>query len=153
MLFRSSPAESSGTSTHSADHVEGDSSTPPSDMAAEETTPAKRHQSQLRFRNIKSAPPSSSLHGKAALRLFYGMMSTKSISNPIQTQSALLIEHYFREICPILSMIDTVASPFRRLAATSWQRSAPMYFAMQSMAAAHRAARDSGMRVTGLRLR
>ncbi|EDN98457.1 hypothetical protein SS1G_13316 [Sclerotinia sclerotiorum 1980 UF-70] len=49
----------------------------------------------------------------------------------------MLVEYYFGYICVIFSSFDGMLNPFRSTVAQLWDGSAPIYYAIQSMAAAY----------------
>lgn len=49
----------------------------------------------------------------------------------------MLIDQYFDSVCNIFSLFDNSKNPFRSSVESLWHSWAPMYYTMQSMAAAH----------------
>lgn len=49
----------------------------------------------------------------------------------------MLVEYYFNYVCQIFSSFDGTLNPFRSTVAKLWDGSAPIYYAIQSMAAAY----------------
>lgn len=86
---------------------------------------------------------------KTLLRSYY-RMSEPCLPRTLQTQGSALIEHYFRDVCVIFSSFDSAMNPFRTVIARLWDNSSSIYFAIQSMAAAHLANSIPSMRLTGL---
>ncbi|PYH79801.1 hypothetical protein BO82DRAFT_339442 [Aspergillus uvarum CBS 121591] len=65
---------------------------------------------------------------------------------------ALLVEYYFDYVCAMWSSFDSDLNPFRTNIARLWSQNAPIYYAIQSMAAASLAGDFPGMRAVGAQM-
>lgn len=88
---------------------------------------------------------------KGLLRSYY-RMGNPSPPKSLHTETSALVEHYFRDVCVIFSTFDSAMNPFRTVIARLWDNSSSIFFAIQSMAAAHLANYMPNMRVTGLNM-
>lgn len=70
-------------------------------------------------------------------------------SIPTDTIEMSLIQHYFREVCVLFSSFDSLLNPFRTAIGRLYQESPSLYYAIQSMAAAHLANIRTHMDVVG----
>ncbi|RFU35700.1 hypothetical protein B7463_g723, partial [Scytalidium lignicola] len=59
-----------------------------------------------------------------------------SVPNSLLHIPTILVSHYFSSICKIFSSFDGTLNPFRATVGRLWDGSAPIYYAIQSMAAA-----------------
>lgn len=59
-----------------------------------------------------------------------------SIPSSLLHVPTILVSHYFSSICKIFSSFDGTLNPFRATVGRLWDGSAPIYYAIQSMAAA-----------------
>lgn len=67
-------------------------------------------------------------------------------------QASALVDYYFRIVCGVYSAFDSALNPFRTSVAELWCTSRSIYYAIQSMAAAHLANRIPSMQAIGLEL-
>lgn len=67
----------------------------------------------------------------------YLQMAAPQLPRQLVDVSSFLIQHWFQTVCCGWSAYDTQANPYRQLAASLWQTSQAVYYALQSMAAAH----------------
>ncbi|CAD0108701.1 unnamed protein product [Aureobasidium uvarum] len=88
---------------------------------------------------------------KSLLRAYY-RMATPTISRSLQNDSTGLVVHYFRDICVLYSSFDSKLNPFRTVIGKLWDSSNSIFYAIQSMAAAHLANHNPGMEVQGLQM-
>ena len=79
-------------------------------------------------------------------------MGTPTLPRSLHNEASALVEHYFRDVCVIFSAFDSEMNPFRTVIARLWDNSSSIFFAIQSMAAAHLANYMPNMRVTGLNM-
>lgn len=86
---------------------------------------------------------------KSLLRSYY-RMSAPAPTRSLHTEASALVEHYFHDVCVIFSAYDSPMNPFRTVIGRLWDNSSSIFFAIQSMAAAHLANYMPNMRVTGL---
>lgn len=91
----------------------------------------------------------SSVQWKTLLRSYY-RMNPPMMPRSLQNEASALVEHYFRDVCVIFSCFDSAMNPFRTVIARLWDNSSSIFFAIQSMAAAHLANYMPQMRITGL---
>jgi hypothetical protein len=64
----------------------------------------------------------------------------------------MLVEYYFNYVCQIFSSFDGTLNPFRSTVGKLWDGSAPMYYAIQSMAAAYLANHFPRMSPVGVQM-
>ncbi|ESZ91719.1 hypothetical protein SBOR_7899 [Sclerotinia borealis F-4128] len=64
----------------------------------------------------------------------------------------MLVEYYFGYICVIFSSFDGMLNPFRSTVGKLWDGSAPIYYAIQSMAAAYLSHHFPRMSTVGLQM-
>jgi hypothetical protein len=64
----------------------------------------------------------------------------------------MLVEYYFNYVCQIFSSFDGTLNPFRSTVGKLWDGSAPIYYAIQSMAAAYLANHFPRMSPVGMQL-
>lgn len=64
----------------------------------------------------------------------------------------MLVEYYFSYVCQIFSSFDGTLNPFRSTVGRLWDGSAPIYFAIQSMAAAYLANHFPRMSPVGIQM-
>ncbi|KAF2100044.1 hypothetical protein NA57DRAFT_38240 [Rhizodiscina lignyota] len=102
---------------------------------------------QTASQNQASAEPQS----KALLRTFYRLPPATPQAALMDTGS-YLIQHYFQDVCTIFSSFDSSLNPFRMTISRLWTDSAPIYYAIQSMAAAHLANTYPQMSVVGVEM-
>ncbi|KIW68841.1 hypothetical protein PV04_04761 [Phialophora macrospora] len=62
--------------------------------------------------------------------------SPGSLSRVMHDYSTLLVEYYFKDVAGIFSCYDSHLNPFRSTVSKVWQTSDPVFYALQSMAAA-----------------
>ncbi|KAH8804746.1 fungal-specific transcription factor domain-containing protein [Xylogone sp. PMI_703] len=62
--------------------------------------------------------------------------SQSSVPSSLLHVPTILVSHYFSSICKIFSSFDGTLNPFRATVGRLWDGSAPIYYAIQSMAAA-----------------
>ncbi|KAI1869828.1 uncharacterized protein JN550_005418 [Neoarthrinium moseri] len=73
---------------------------------------------------------------RALLQRYYGI-SPLIPPQLFSHEGSVLVEHYFKDVCGLYSTFDSTLNPFRSSVARTWSNSAPVYYAIQSMAAAH----------------
>lgn len=64
----------------------------------------------------------------------------------------MLVEYYFNYVCQIFSSFDGTLNPFRSTVGKLWDGSAPIYYAIQSMAAAYLANHFPRMSPVGIQM-
>lgn len=64
----------------------------------------------------------------------------------------MLVEYYFNYVCQIFSCFDGTLNPFRSTVGRLWDGSAPIYYAIQSMAAAYLANHFPRMNQVGIQM-
>lgn len=72
---------------------------------------------------------------RGLLRRFY--QAASSLPPSVSHHSTRLIEYYFSTICGVFSCFDSCTNPFRYFVGNAWNHSGSVYYAIQSMAAAH----------------
>lgn len=72
---------------------------------------------------------------RGLLRKFY--QTASSVPPSVTNHSTRLVEYYFSTICGVFSCFDSCMNPFRYFVGNAWKYSGSIYYAIQSMAAAH----------------
>ncbi|KAG9845551.1 hypothetical protein KCU94_g6615, partial [Aureobasidium melanogenum] len=103
------------------------------------------------IRHQRHNSPEEMAQWKSLLRAYY-RMAAPTISRSLQNDSTGLVEHYFRDICVLYSSFDSKLNPFRTVIGKLWDSSNSIFYAIQSMAAAHLANHNPGMEVQGLQM-
>ncbi|KAI5257164.1 hypothetical protein E4T42_01288 [Aureobasidium subglaciale] len=99
----------------------------------------------------RSSSPEETNQWKSLLRAYYRMASP-TITRSLQNDSTGLVEHYFRDVCVLYSSFDSKLNPFRTVIGKLWDSSDSIFYAIQSMAAAHLANHNPVMEVQGLQM-
>ncbi|KZF19518.1 hypothetical protein L228DRAFT_273913 [Xylona heveae TC161] len=99
----------------------------------------------------KNAQPIAEPSRPDSLSVLHRLTST-TLQSPLTNLPETLVRYYFDYVCPIFSSFDSPTNPFRATIAQFWSRSAPIYFAVQSMAAASLANDFPGMRTVGIQM-
>lgn len=55
---------------------------------------------------------------------------------PVVDIQTFLIEHWFKSVCPSWCALDSQTNPYRRLTAALWNKSGPVFYALQAISAA-----------------
>ncbi|KAF2868039.1 fungal-specific transcription factor domain-containing protein [Massariosphaeria phaeospora] len=81
---------------------------------------------------------------------------TSSCQSPttssLDDMDSLLIQHYFKDVCVLFSSFDSLLNPFRTTIGRIYQDSPSIYYAIQSMAAAHLANTFPNMAAVGIEM-
>lgn len=72
-----------------------------------------------------------------SLLLDYYRVPNPSPTSHIDDIESKLVQHYFKEVCILFSSFDSLLNPFRTTIGRIFQESPSIYYAIQSMAAAH----------------
>ncbi|KAF1992415.1 hypothetical protein K402DRAFT_321226 [Aulographum hederae CBS 113979] len=73
---------------------------------------------------------------QALLQRYY-RFSLSPTPRRLTDTSTALVEHYFRDVCVLYSAFDSTLNPFRMTIGRLWDSSPSIFYAIQSMAAAH----------------
>ncbi|KAF2436137.1 hypothetical protein EJ08DRAFT_578990 [Tothia fuscella] len=111
------------------------------------------HDYQQKQEPIKAPRATTFRNSKSLLRRFYHISSTTGSPRPLIHEASMLVEHYFKDVCCLYSSFDSALNPFRMSVANSWSNSAPIYYAIQSMAAAHLSTTYNSMESIGIELK
>jgi hypothetical protein len=114
-------------------------------------TPAYRFDEIQATQQQRSSSPEEMTQWKSLLRAYY-RMAAPTISRSLQNDSTGLVEHYFRDVCVLYSSFDSKLNPFRTVIGKLWDSSNSIFYAIQSMAAAHLANHNPGMEVQGFEM-
>ena len=88
-----------------------------------------------------------------SLLLDYYRFPSPSPSCPsLEDVESMLIQHYFKEVCVLFSSFDSLLNPFRTTIGRIFQDSSSIYYAIQSMAAAHLANSFPNMAAIGVKM-
>ncbi|KAF2738357.1 hypothetical protein EJ04DRAFT_459266 [Polyplosphaeria fusca] len=85
-----------------------------------------------------------------SLLLDYYRLPNPSPSPSLDDMESILIQHYFKDVCVLFSSFDSSLNPFRTAIGRLFQDSASIYYAIQSMAAAHLANTFPTMAAVGI---
>ncbi|OJK02008.1 hypothetical protein ASPACDRAFT_1865673 [Aspergillus aculeatus ATCC 16872] len=111
-------------------------------------TPQALHEA-LALPGLSSARTPNQIDNLESLRR---RLTDTSIPSFLVHLPALLVEYYFDYVCAMWSSFDSDLNPFRTNIARLWSQNAPIYYAIQSMAAASLAGDFPGMRVVGAQM-
>ncbi|KAF2270837.1 hypothetical protein CC78DRAFT_450446 [Lojkania enalia] len=75
-----------------------------------------------------------------------------SPSTPLDDIESILIQHYFKDVCVLFSSFDSLLNPFRTTIGRLVHDSSSIYYAIQSMAAAHLANTFPNMTAVGIEM-
>jgi hypothetical protein len=95
---------------------------------------------------------SSSPVPQRSLLLDYYRVPNPSPAWHIDDIESKLVQHYFKEVCVLFSSFDSLLNPFRTTIGRIFQESSSIYYAIQSMAAAHLANTFPHMTEVGKRM-
>jgi hypothetical protein len=94
----------------------------------------------------------SKTHSPRSLLLdYYGLPSPSPAASLTDIES-FLVQHYFKDVCVLFSSFDSILNPFRTTIGRIFQNSSSIYYAIQSMAAAHLANTYPPMAAVGIEL-
>lgn len=99
----------------------------------------------------QSNSPEEVIQWKSLLRNYY-RINAPPVSRTLRNDSTFFVEHYFRDVCALYSSFDSHMNPFRSVISRLWDNSSSIFYAIQSMAAAHLANYMPGMSVQGLQM-
>jgi hypothetical protein len=125
---------------------------PPNSIPEDVQEEAEDYDYQVEKTSRNASTLSRSSGSKGLLRKFYQIPST-STPRSLRHGASMLVEHYFKDVCGIYSSFDSTLNPFRMSVARSWSNSASIYYAIQSMAAAHLANTYSSMEPIGFEMK
>ncbi|KAH8592996.1 fungal-specific transcription factor domain-containing protein [Bisporella sp. PMI_857] len=95
---------------------------------------------------VDENPPTDSL---AAIRQ---QLHRSAVPEFLLHLPTMLVEYYFSYVCQIFSSFDGTLNPFRSTVGKLWDGSAPIYYAIQSMAAAYLANHFPRMSPVGIQM-
>ncbi|KAF2021759.1 hypothetical protein BU24DRAFT_457700 [Aaosphaeria arxii CBS 175.79] len=72
-----------------------------------------------------------------SLLLDYYRLPSPSPRASLDDMESMLVQHYFKDVCVLFSSFDSVLNPYRTTIGRIFQGSSSIYYAIQSMAAAH----------------
>ncbi|CAI6335758.1 unnamed protein product [Periconia digitata] len=81
---------------------------------------------------------------------FYRLPSPSPSATAVDDVESVLIQHYFNHVCVLFSSFDSALNPFRTAIGRVYQDTPSIYFAIQSMSAAHLANTFPNMAAVGL---
>jgi hypothetical protein len=120
------------------------------DVTLEEDLSVPGWPSQPSLDKSHSEETSSRLPTRSMLLDFYRLPGP-STSRVLDTES-MLVGHYFKDVCVLFSSFDSLLNPFRTTIARIFQESSSIYYAIQSMAAAHLANTFPSMTEVGIQM-
>ncbi|KAF2241829.1 C6 zinc finger domain-containing protein [Trematosphaeria pertusa] len=83
---------------------------------------------------------------------FYRLPNPSPSVKTVDDVESILIQHYFKDVCALFSAFDSVLNPFRTTIGRIFQDTPSVYYAIQSMAAAHLANTFPNMSAVGMEL-
>lgn len=98
--------------------------------------------------NLSSSPRLS----RSLLLDFYRLPSPSPSTTSVDDMESVLIQHYFQHVCALFSSFDSALNPFRTTIGRVYRDTPSIYFAIQSMSAAHLANTFPNMATTGLEM-
>ncbi|KAF2176194.1 hypothetical protein K469DRAFT_723328 [Zopfia rhizophila CBS 207.26] len=97
--------------------------------------------------------PSNSRVSRSLLLEYYRLPSPSPSSSSLDEDiGSILVQHYFRDVCVLFSTFDSLLNPYRTTIGRVFQDSPSIYYAIQSMAAAHLANTFPNMTATGIEM-
>ncbi|KAF1958543.1 hypothetical protein CC80DRAFT_514666 [Byssothecium circinans] len=102
--------------------------------------------------DANSNPSSSPRLSRSLLLDFYRLPSPTPSMTSIDDIESVLIQHYFKDVCALFSSFDSVLNPFRTTIKRIYQDTPSIYYAIQSMSAAHLANTFPNMASVGLEM-
>lgn len=87
-----------------------------------------------------------------SLLLDYYRLPSPSPASSLDDIESILVQHYFKDVCVCFSSFDSVLNPFRTTIGRIFQESSSIYYAIQSMAAAHLANTFPNMTAVGIEM-
>jgi hypothetical protein len=129
----------------------------PREYASEYEPETQEYVSEAQDFNFQSesTPGAASRQGsrsRSLLQRFYRISPT-TVPRTFNYEGSMLVEHYFKDVCGIYSTFDSALNPFRMSVAGSWSSSASIYYAIQSMAAAHLSNSYASMGSVGIKMK
>lgn len=101
---------------------------------------------------IEDTASNSPRLSRSLLLDFYRLPSPSPSATSFDDVESLLIQHYFKEVCGRFSCFDSTLNPFRTTIGRIYQTTPSIYYAIQSMAAAHLANTFPNMAQTGVEM-
>lgn len=83
---------------------------------------------------------------------FYRLPSPSPSLKSVDDVESVLIQHYFKDVCALFSSFDSTLNPFRTTIGRIFQDTPSIYYAIQSMSAAHLANTFPNMASVGVEL-
>jgi hypothetical protein len=90
--------------------------------------------------------------GKDSLSAIRQQLQKSTVPDFLLHLPTMLVEFYFNYVCGIFSSFDGTFNPFRSTVGKLWDGSAPIYYAIQSMAAAYLANHFPRMSLIGVQM-
>ncbi|PSN69992.1 hypothetical protein BS50DRAFT_301913 [Corynespora cassiicola Philippines] len=83
---------------------------------------------------------------------FYRLPSPSSSCSRLDDMESILVQHYFKDVCVLFSSFDSPLNPYRTTIGRVFQETPSIYYAIQSMAAAHLANSFPNMASVGVEM-
>jgi hypothetical protein len=83
---------------------------------------------------------------------YYRFPSPSPTTSSLEDVESMLVQHYFKDVCVLFSSFDSLLNPFRTTIGRIFQESPSIYYAIQSMAAAHLANSFPNMAAVGMEM-
>ncbi|KAF2476333.1 uncharacterized protein BDR25DRAFT_252259, partial [Lindgomyces ingoldianus] len=96
--------------------------------------------------------PFKSRLSRSLLLDYYRLPSPSPASSSPDDIESILVQHYFKDVCVLFSSFDSPLNPFRTTIGRLFQDSPSMYYAIQSMSAAHLANTFPNMTGVGIEM-
>lgn len=94
----------------------------------------------------------SSRLSRSLLLDYYRFPTPSPTHSSLEDVESMLVQHYFKDVCVLFSSFDSLLNPFRTTIGRIFQESPSIYYAIQSMAAAHLANIFPNMTAVGMEL-
>lgn len=110
------------------------------------------HQFPSPSQDALTAAQSSPRLSRSLLLDFYRLPSPSSSATLVDDVESVLIQHYFNDVCALFSTFDSALNPFRTTIGRIFQDTPSIYYAIQSMSAAHLANTFPNMAQVGVEM-
>jgi hypothetical protein len=120
--------------------------------SSEEEVPIPEGTHVTNLQPSSQLPPQSSTPRTDSLSAIRQQLDRSQVPSFLLHLPTMLVEYYFTYICQIFSSFDGTLNPFRSTVGRLWDGSAPIYYAIQSMAAAYLSNDFPRMKLVGVQM-
>lgn len=149
----------SASGSKSEEHQSTDSSEADHEVAQRSEGSAIQEEEMLPAASPTSQPPPTMTSSRRDSGAFTDSLSAirqqlhrSTVPEFLLHLPTMLVEYYFNYVCQIFSSFDGTMNPFRSTVGKLWDGSAPIYYAIQSMAAAYLANHFPRMSPVGVQM-